>query len=105
MIDDNEFKTRLEQRRDFLSSRIERIQKDVTSAHSSDWSEQAQERENDEVLDQLGNEAKQELHDINLALDRIKNGNYGICEKCLEEIPVARLDIKPEALFCVNCAQ
>lgn len=104
MTDHQALKARLEDRRDFLSTKIERIQKDVTSAHSSDWSEQAQERENDEVLDQLGNDAKAELHDINLALDRMKNGEYGVCEKCQEDIAPERLEVKPEAAFCIKCA-
>ncbi len=43
------------------------------------------------------------LRDINLALEKIKKGKYGICEKCGKEIPIARLKVSPEARFCLKC--
>lgn len=46
---------------------------------------------------------EQKLQDINAALVKIENGKYGICENCNEEIPIARLETKPEAKLCVKC--
>ena len=43
------------------------------------------------------------LKDINLALEKIKEGRYGICEKCRKEIPQERLQVYPEARFCLKC--
>lgn len=43
------------------------------------------------------------LKDINLALGKIKKGNYGICEKCKKEIEIERLKAIPETRFCKNC--
>ncbi|KKQ67692.1 MAG: hypothetical protein A3F95_01230 [Candidatus Nealsonbacteria bacterium RIFCSPLOWO2_12_FULL_39_31] len=46
------------------------------------------------------------LHDIDLALEKIKNGekgNYGQCEKCGKDIPEDRLMIYPEARKCAKC--
>lgn len=43
------------------------------------------------------------LKDINLALEKIKNGTYGKCEKCKEEISKERLRIYPEARLCDKC--
>lgn len=43
------------------------------------------------------------LQNINLALEKIKNGNYGICEKCRKEIPTERLMVSPEAKTCNKC--
>jgi RNA polymerase-binding transcription factor DksA len=43
------------------------------------------------------------LRDINNALDKIKKGNYGKCEKCGKKISKERLEIAPEARFCQNC--
>ncbi len=43
------------------------------------------------------------LKDINSALDKIKKGKYGICEKCGKEISLKRLDIIPEAKTCLSC--
>lgn len=43
------------------------------------------------------------LRDINLALEKIKKGKYGICEKCKKPIDKERLEIYPEARFCLKC--
>ena len=40
---------------------------------------------------------------IREALERIENGTYGICDKCGREIPIARLNAVPEAVYCVDC--
>jgi len=95
---------KLETRRTELQDRLERLKKDVTREHSSDWPDQAQERENDEVLDKLGDGTQQELLDIDAALKRLKAGTYGTCIECGCEIPLARLQVKPEAATCVKCA-
>jgi DnaK suppressor protein len=43
------------------------------------------------------------LKDINIALEKIEKGNYGICEKCQNEIEGERLKAAPEARTCNNC--
>lgn len=43
------------------------------------------------------------LRDIELALEKIKRGKYGICEKCGKEISEKRLKVYPEARFCLRC--
>jgi len=44
------------------------------------------------------------LGQIDTALRRIEDGTYGICARCDEEISLNRLNVRPEALFCVRCA-
>lgn len=43
------------------------------------------------------------LKDINLALEKIKKGKYGICEKCKKTIEIKRLKVFPEAKTCTKC--
>lgn len=43
------------------------------------------------------------LGQINKALEKIKNGTYGACEKCGGGIEQKILDIDPESLYCKNC--
>ena len=43
------------------------------------------------------------LKDINLALEKMKNGDYGTCEKCHKEIEEERLLANPEAKLCMKC--
>jgi DnaK suppressor protein len=37
------------------------------------------------------------------ALQRIKEGTYGICEECGEEIEVKRLIARPVTTLCIDC--
>ena len=100
-----ELKLELEQRLSDLQSRLSSIKRDVTRSHSGDSAEQAQERENDEVVDAIGNETAQSIRSVTAALERIADGSYGICESCGEKIGPARLEIVPEATRCVACAE
>ena len=43
------------------------------------------------------------LRDVNEALVRIEEGDYGVCEGCKEDIPVKRLEVYPSARYCVEC--
>lgn len=45
----------------------------------------------------------QELSEIEVALAKIKQKRYGICEMCEENISIARLKVKPHALYCIDC--
>ena len=105
MSDHNTLRDWMLYRREALNERLHNIKKDVTRKASADWSEQAQERENDEVIDALGNEAKIELNKINLALDRMNNDDYGYCVSCGDEIAPARLEAMPYADLCIKCAE
>ncbi len=97
-------KAELEERLAALQSRLASIKRQVTQSHSGDSAEQAQERENDEVVDAIGNETAQSIRDIQAALLRIEDGTYGICGQCGEDISTGRLQAVPEATRCVNCA-
>ncbi len=87
-----------------VAVRLERIKKNLTAGRSADSQEQAQELENAEVVDALGNEARSELTRIAKALDQLKNGEYGNCADCGEDIPMARLEAYPFADRCIRCA-
>ncbi|GEM_PF-6061176 len=45
------------------------------------------------------------IPDILDALERINQNIYGICERCDESIPLARLMVRPEARNCVSCQE
>ena len=87
-----------------LSRRLVRLKANLTAGHSADSQEQAQELENAEVVDALGNEARNEISRIAKALDQIKNETYGSCVDCGETIPMARLQAYPFADRCIRCA-
>jgi DnaK suppressor protein len=98
----------LQSLREELTHRIEAIEADTHHKEEpveKDFAEQVTQRENDEVLAAIDEEAKQTVRLIDAALARIKQGNYGICVKCEEKIPEARLKALPYATTCVKCAE
>ena len=96
--------SQLKERRAALLERLERVKRDVTAEHSADWSEQAQERQNDEVLEAIGNESREELKKVSIALERIARDEYDICSRCGEDIAVERLKAVPYTSLCIKCA-
>lgn len=41
---------------------------------------------------------------VETALKAVEQGTYGRCRKCRGQISEERLDVQPDALFCVRCA-
>ena len=106
MADASKFRQILLDMKQDVSQRIDAIDRDIRhEGMTADWSEQASERENDEVLESLGNSSEQELQMIKYALKRIEDGNYFHCDECGAEIPEARLELLPFTAYCVDCAE
>lgn len=72
---------------------------------SADFSEQAVQRENDEVLQGIGDAAHDELRLIDRALRRLDSGDYFDCARCGAPIGEARLEAIPYADLCSDCAR
>jgi DnaK suppressor protein len=48
--------------------------------------------------------ARERLTAIDVALDRLRAGDYGVCTRCGQPIGVDRLAARPAALTCIRCA-
>lgn len=46
-----------------------------------------------------------QLRMVDEALDRLKSGDYGICQACEEPIPPKRLRALPWARYCLTCQE
>ena len=57
----------------------------------------------DEVL-ATAREVSRQIVETDLALARLDNGSYGICEGCGQPILRRRLEVLPTAIRCVACA-
>ncbi len=55
------------------------------------------------VTSQMAEVESRELSKIDDAIERIKDGSYGICEGCNKPIPLARLQALPYATLCIKC--
>lgn len=98
-------KAQLEARLAELQGRLVRIERELDEPGSENFSEQATEREDEEVLEDLGSAGLQEIRAIEAALDRIRQGTYGDCVNCGEAIEQRRLDLVPATPLCADCAR
>jgi len=51
----------------------------------------------------LENRIRQEMSGIEHALEKFEKGTYGLCENCGRPIDPERLEVLPQAAYCVNC--
>jgi len=95
---------KLNLRKQELEERLGRVEDSLRKTHAKDWSEQAQERENEEVVEKLEESARLELDQIYEALSRAEKNEYGACEVCDGPIRTERLEALPYTNRCFNCA-
>ncbi len=43
------------------------------------------------------------IRKIKTALEKLEEGDFGICEECGEEISEERLKVRPMAALCIKC--
>ena len=53
---------------------------------------------------ETGRRRRQKLIQIEAALRRIEENDYGTCQECGEDIATARLEADPTVLLCIDCA-
>ena len=98
-------KARLEAQLAELEARQSRIAEDLSEPLNPDSSEQAVEMEDDDSLEGQGALVAREIASVKRALARIEDGIYGECVRCGEDIAPARLEARPEAALCIDCAR
>ena len=47
---------------------------------------------------------QEQLDAVELALTKLDEGTYGVCERCQEPIPDARLEAMPASRYCIEHA-
>lgn len=98
------YKNKLEQERLRLLAKIKQSEKPQDFGDDVDeFDEKTDEAE--EIGNQMAiaNDLKKRLDEIDFALSKIRDGNYGICEKCGAKIEEDVLDLSPEAPRCKAC--
>ena len=105
MPGDEALRAQLESKKAELTARLKRITANLRRGYDADSKERAKEMEDSEVVDALGNEAREEIVKISAALRRFDAGEYGSCSECGSEIEPARLAAYPYAEECFECAE
>ncbi len=98
-------KARLEAQLKELRTRLSHFETDLAEPLNADSSERAVEMEDDASLEGQAALVSREIESVTRALERIEAGTYGTCVRCGGEIAPARLEARPEAALCINCAQ
>jgi DnaK suppressor protein len=101
-----DLRTSLEEERSNLRARLGELGDGDAGSISfdqnfADSSQVTAERGEVEVL--LGS-LRESLAQVEDALRKLDEGTYGFCDRCHEPIAPARLEAKPEARRCINCA-
>jgi len=107
-IDLSAMKQRLVERREVLITDQVAIFRDCQSISQQDAADEADRASaacDFAVAVNAANIESQEIEAIDAALLRIENGKYGDCEGCQNGIPNPRLQVLPDARFCVGCQE
>jgi DnaK suppressor protein len=73
------------------------------SSHAYHLADHATETQDREQAFHMASREGKYLFYIEEALDRVRNGTFGICKKCGKLIPKARLEAVPTAKMCIEC--
>lgn len=95
----------LETRLAELEGRQGRVEADLSEPLDPDSSERAVEMEDDAGLEMQASLIAREIASVKRAMARIEEGTYGLCVRCGAPIAPARLEARPEAALCIDCAQ
>ena len=77
--------------------------KELNAQTSGDMVDAALDSVQDEISSQLAEVESRELARIEYALERMREGQFGVCEGCGTGIPMARLNALPYATYCIKC--
>jgi DnaK suppressor protein len=102
------FKQILEDRKEQIVKNIYEFRNEIGELQKSEASDEADfaSISSDSAIGEaISEKQEKELKEIEYALKKIKEGTYGICEMCEEEIGVERLRVKPQARYCMVCRE
>ena len=108
-------KKRLEQFRKKLEARQQEMRRVVSNTElagrsadvetAQDIADKAASSYTKEFLFSQSNNERQLLHEVESALGRIREGEFGNCVSCGKEVNPKRLESVPWTRFCINCQE
>jgi len=98
----------LESRKTQIQKNIMGVEKELKELNSLELNDEADHASvsNDNLREvAIGQQQELELIEIQVALGKIKDKQFGICEMCEEDISIQRLKVKPHAKYCIDCRE
>ena len=86
-----------------LVSKSEQDGREADEEAPQDIADKAANSYTKEFLFHQSDENRRALQLVNEALERLKNGGYGACVACREEVQQKRLEAVPWARHCIEC--
>src|SRR6516165_5452836 len=102
------FKKRLEERQQILRKTVSRTEEDGRIADqdtAQDIADRAASSYTKEFLFSQSNNDRQLLAMVETALQRIREGEFGECVSCGNEINAKRLEAVPWTRYCIDCQE
>lgn len=102
------FRTKLEKIRfDLIGDVKDNLtsKKDKPNEQIADIADDAAQAYDHQLMLELGEQELKQLRSVEEALDKMDEGQYGICPECEGPIPEARLRVIPFAKHCVECLE
>ena len=102
------FKKRLEERQQSLRKMVSRTEEDGRIADqdsAQDIADRAASSYTKEFLFSQSNNDRQLLQMVESALQRIREGSFGECINCGNEINAKRLEAVPWTRYCIECQE
>ena len=100
-----DYRALLEEERRDLQSKLEELGVGTTSlAYDSNFADSSQVTAERGEVEALAVKLRETLEEVERALGKLGEGGYGDCEDCGRPIDPARLEAKPAARYCINCA-
>ncbi len=102
------FESLLDARKEQIQNNINSALRDMQDLQKTDLSDEADHASvsSDRLTKHAINKQQAlELREIEYAKNKIRDGRYGICEMCEENISFQRLKVKPHAKYCIVCRE
>jgi len=104
----NYFKEILEGRKEQIKDNLNSVNVELNELSGMDVKDEgdyASVNNNSIIESAIYDQQMQEFKEIENALSKISNGEYGICEMCEDDIGFQRLKVKPHAIYCIDCRE
>ncbi len=88
-----------------LVSKSEQDGREADEEATQDLADKAANSYTKEFLFHQSDDNRRILLLVNEALERLKNGSYGLCVACHEEVQTKRLEAVPWARHCIECQE
>jgi RNA polymerase-binding transcription factor DksA len=100
-----DYRALLEEERTDLVSKLEELGLGVGGlTYDSNFADSSQVTAERGEVEALGARLRETLTEVEEALDKLSKGDYGVCEDCRRPIDPLRLEAKPAARYCIDCA-